>query len=99
MKKYEQVKMFSGDSVDKVEKQYNKWVKGQYEDFKSHLILSGMELEILDRDLVIRNYEGEETFALAVYYTHYELKRTQKGNLDKGAGGKVAGASVIRQQR
>ena len=92
MKPYERVKIFSGADTDVVEEQYNAWVREMTDFMAGTATLNGINLEIVSRDFVIRQYEGEETFALCVYYVHWDLEPRERGNQDYGAG--VAGVST-----
>lgn len=97
MKKYEQVKIFSGGNSNTVERQYNNWYVERKEEREGHRALSNLPFIILDRKMVIRNYEGAETFALAIFYEDYVLEEHEKGSKDRA--GTVNGASMFRHKK
>jgi hypothetical protein len=98
MRIYEQVKLFTGGDTGKLEEQYNKWVRGKVQERSRIPMLSNKPLEIRDRDLVIRNYEGEETFALAIYYEEIEVPETAKMG-DRAAGYQGGFSAVGKEGR
>ena len=93
MVKYEKVKLFTGEDTSKLEEEYNEWFRKRVEIRKSHSAIMHMPFQIFDRKLEIRNYEGEETFALAVWYEDIELKTQEVGSRDRA--GNVNSASMI----
>ena len=95
MKTYEQVKTFLCESMEDVEEQYNKWYREQSDQQATVPALKGMPFSIIDRVLAIRNYEGEETFALAIFYEHFDLEAHEQG-MDRG--GHMVGASAFGRE-
>jgi len=95
MKTYEQVRTFLCDSMEELETAYNKWYR-QKSDYQATIpALKGLPFHIIDRVLTIRNYEGEETFALAVFYQHFDLEAHEQG---ADRGGSMVGASVFGRE-
>ncbi len=97
MKLVEHVKIISASTTSKLEKKFNEWVIEQRKMFDSHTILLNTPFTIVQRELTIRVYEGEETFALAVFYNHPILTPKEQGNVDKARGGNAT--SAFKQQR
>ena len=95
MKLYEQMKLFTGGDSSELERLYNTWIREEMEKRSKVPILSNKPFNILGRDLVIRNYKGDETFAMAVYYEYAELLDSEQGP-DKA--GNFAGASAFPAQ-
>lgn len=83
MKLVERVKIFIHNDSEQLEKQYADWYDAIVEERQKVPLLSGTLLKILDRNLVIRNYEGDETLALAVFYEHVILSAQEQGD-DRG---------------
>lgn len=97
MRKVEQVKIFTGANSDDLETEYNEWFKAVVDIRDKVPALKGNPFVILDRTLTIRNYEGDETYALAVFYEHMELDPHEQGP-DRAAGF-VGGMSAVSKQR
>ena len=79
MKLTERVKIFTGADTQKLEKLYATWYDGVVAERAEVPALTGNKFNILERRFVIRNYEGEETFALAVFYEETLLEAHEKG--------------------
>jgi len=94
MKRYEQVHIFEGSDIIELEKMYNEWFKMQVEFHLSVPSLASIPFKILDRVMSIRNYDGTETFALAIFYEYFELEVYEQGP-DRGAGRNLGGTSVF----
>jgi hypothetical protein len=95
MRTYEQVKTFMGSDMEELEKMYNEWIREQCDYQATIPALKGLKFTIIDRVLSIRNYDGEETFALAIFYQHYDLLAQEQG---ADRGGKMAGASAFGRE-
>lgn len=92
MKKMEQVKIFAGGEPSKVEKAYNKWY-AELQTFRESVpALKGQPPVIHNRELTVRQYKGEETIAIAVFYEHIHLEAHEQGP-DRGQAG--GGYSMI----
>ena len=96
MKIVEQVKLFMAPDIKKVEKAFNAWVIEQAKERGSVAILSNHPLDIVERQLSVRQYDGEETFCLAIFYKHAFLEPSEVGP-DK-AGGMAGGYSMVASQ-
>lgn len=83
MKKVERVKIFVHKDEDQLEEQFAKWFDGVVASREEVPLLKGTPLVIISRDLVIRNYEGDETLALAIFYEHVILDAHESGG-DRG---------------
>jgi hypothetical protein len=83
MKVTERVKIFTGADTKKLEKMYAKWFDTILEERLKIPVLRGYPPRVIERSLVIRNYEGDETFALAVFYEDYILENHEVGE-DRG---------------
>jgi hypothetical protein len=83
MKLTERVKIFTGANTDDLEKEYADWYDGIIAQREAVPALKGNPFQIIERSLTIRNYEGEETYALAVFYVDAVLADYEKGK-DKG---------------
>jgi hypothetical protein len=96
MKLLEQVKIFSGGDTDTVEKQFNKWRITMEEEKNKAPKLRNHPFNILHRDFVIRNYKGEETFALVIHYEKVFLDPHEIGE-DRVGAGRDIGVSMVRK--
>lgn len=96
MRKFEQVRMFYSTDSEKVQEQYNTWYRKELAFRQGVPMVRGTPPLILDRCLTVRQYEGEETIALAVFYEHIELEANESGP-DRGTN--VSGASMIPGQK
>lgn len=94
MKKFERVKVFESSDIHELENQYNGWFKERSEFHASVPALRGIPFTIVDRVMCVRNYDGEETYVLSIFYEHYELESFEQGP-DRGAGRKIGGASIF----
>jgi len=83
MWKFEQTKLFMSGDIEELENQYNLWIRQEAGRRKKIPTLSETPVVILDRTMCVRNYEGEETYVLAVFYEHYDVKPTAEGQ-DRG---------------
>lgn len=83
MKIVERVKIFIHNESQQLEQQYADWYDGIVEERLKVPLLSGTPLKILNRNLVIRNYDGDETLALAVFYEQVILNAHEQGD-DRG---------------
>lgn len=96
MRLYEQVKIFMGGDVEELESKFNTWIKEQMDDRAKVPILSNKPFTILDRNLVIKNYDGDETYAMSIHYEYADLDPNEMGP-DRGDPN-FAGASMIASQ-
>lgn len=94
MRRYEQVQILESDDIKKLEKEYNEWFKKQVEFHESVPALKATPFKVLDRVMSIRNYNGAETYVLAVFYEYFELDVHEMGP-DRGAGRHIGGTSVF----
>jgi hypothetical protein len=94
MRRYEQVCVVEKDNVKDLEKEYNAWFKGQVDFHESVPSLKSTPFKVIDRVLSIRNYEGAETYVLAIFYEYFELDANEIGP-DRGAGRHIGGTSVF----
>ncbi len=83
MRLAERVKIFTGADIDDLEKEFSEWYDSAIAFRESVPALKGNKFVILERSLVIRNYEECETFALAVFFEDVILADHEKGK-DKG---------------
>jgi hypothetical protein len=83
MRLAERVKIFTGSNTDELEQEFNAWYDDAVHARDSVPALKGNPLNILERSITIRNYEGEETYALAVFYEDMLLEEHEKGK-DRG---------------
>lgn len=83
MIKFEQCKMFLSDDLQKLEDEFNLWYRQQIGERRKTPALEQTPLVIFDRVMCVRNYEGEETFVLSIFYEHYDVKATEVGQ-DRG---------------
>ena len=97
MQKVERVKLFIGGDAKKLEKQYAEWYDSVVEGRNSVPALKGNPFKIIERSLVIKNYEGAETFALAVFYEDTLLEDHERGG-DRG-GHLKGGVSMMGHRR
>lgn len=88
MKRVERVKIFTGEDTDELEKKFADWHDGVVTERDAAPITKGQPVLIRERSLVIRNYEGEETYALAVFYEGLLIAETETG---KDRGGHLKG--------
>jgi len=94
MYKFEQTKLFLADDIQKLEDEFNLWIRNETGERKRNIpALENEPVRILDRTMCVRNYEGEETYVLAVFYEHYDVKEFAKGG-DRGTNFK--GGSAFR---
>jgi hypothetical protein len=91
MRRVERVKIFTGADAGDVEKLYNDWYDAMLKERSEIPALDGVPLKILDRVFTIRNYDGEETFALLIFYEHMLTEAQEKGE-DRGGNSAVASA-------
>ena len=91
MKRVQRVKLFTGENADDIETAYNTWMDKKYEERAKVPALSNTPFEMRDPCLTIRNYDGEETFALAIFYQEMLLEPHEMGS-DKGQGVGLASA-------
>ena len=96
MKPFEQVKIIFGEKVEDVEEGFNAWYRELAIGRENVPTLKNTPIKITDRVMCIRNYEGEETYVLAVFYIHYDIEPQEQGT-DRGAA--VAGLSMIRGKK
>jgi hypothetical protein len=83
MFKFEQCKLFMSGDIEELQDQYNLWFRNEMGERKKTPVLADTPINIFSRELAIRNYEGEETFVLAVFYEHYDVMGFAKG-ADRG---------------
>jgi len=94
MYKFEQAKLFMGEDIQKVEDAFNLWVRQETGKRKKDIpALENEPVRILDRTMCVRNYEGEETFVLAIFYEHYDVMNFAQGP-DRGQ--QFKGGSAFR---
>jgi hypothetical protein len=98
VRRYEQVHVLEKDNVADLEQEYNSWFKNQVEFHESVPALKATPFKVIDRVLSIRNYNGAETYVLAVFYEYFELEAHESGP-DKGAGKHLGGVSAFGRQR
>lgn len=79
MKFAERVKIFTGANVAKLEDLYAAWYDKIAADRAMVPALKNNRLKIISRDLIIRNYKGEETFALAIFFETCLLESHEQG--------------------
>lgn len=92
----EQLKLFTGADVGKLENEYNSWMRVMLKNRSEVPVLSNIPFRVIHRDMVIRNYEGDETFALAVYYEDVDVPESARGK-DRAAGYE-GGFSAVGQE-
>ncbi len=97
MKLAERVKIFTGADTDTLEDEYAAWYDTIMEHRSTVPALKSTPFKILSRDLTIRNYEGEETFALAIFYEDTLLQAHEMGP-DRG-GHIQGGVSMVAGQK
>jgi len=83
MKRVERVKIFTGANTQKLEKLYATWYDAVIKERSEIPALTGNEFKIFDRRMVIRNYNGDETFALAIFFEEVLVEEHEKGG-DRG---------------
>ncbi len=83
MKVVERVKIFTGANVSTLEKAYARWYDKKQEEREKVPALKGNPFVIIERSLTIRNYEGDETFALAIFHEDTILEEYEQGK-DRG---------------
>lgn len=83
MKFAERVKIFTGTDTDDLEKQFSTWYDQVIAEREAVPALKGNPFRIIERSLTIRNYEGEETYALAVFFEDALLADYEQGK-DRG---------------
>ena len=83
MVRVERVKVITGDDTDNLEKQFAKWYDAIAAKRAAAPVTKGQPIVIRERSITIRNYEGEETFALAIFYEDFILADHEVGK-DKG---------------
>ena len=97
MKLVERTKIFTGADTDDLEEEYSKWYDSVITARETVPALKGNPFKILERSLVIRNYEGEESFALAVFFEDVLLEDHEQG---KDRGGHLnSGVSMVHGKR
>ncbi len=79
----ERLKMFTGDDIDDLEKEFAEWYDSVVAFRASVPALKGNKFVILERSLVIKNYLECETFGLAVFFEDVILADHEKGK-DRG---------------
>jgi len=89
MKFAERLKIFTGPDTDALEQEYSAWYDSIIAQRESVPALKGNPFRIIDRSMVIRQYDGEETFGLAVFYedvllAEYEQGKDRGGHLNNG---------------
>ena len=83
MKLVERVKIFTGADTDDLEQEFADWYDATVAAREEVPALRGNPLKILERNLIIRNYEGEETWGLAVFFVDTVLADHEHGK-DRG---------------
>ncbi len=83
MRLAERVKIFTGPDTEELEKDYAEWYDGVVLARDAVPALKGNPFKIFERGLTIRNYDGEETYAMAVFYEDVLLEDYEKGK-DRG---------------
>jgi len=97
MRLAERVKIFTGADTVALEQEYSDWFDGVIAARDAVPALRGNPFKIIERSLTIRNYEGEETYALAVFYEDAILEDHEQG---KDRGGHLNnGVSLIQGKR
>ena len=93
----ERVKIFTGADTTTLEDMYAEWYDDILEYRAQVPALKGTPFKILDRNLVIRNYKGDETFALCIFYEDTSMEAHEVGP-DRG-GHLRGGVSMMVGQR
>ncbi len=83
MRLAERVKIFTGADTEELEQEYSDWYDSVVTFRETVPALRGNPFKIIERSIVIRNYEGDETYALAVFFEDVILADHEKGK-DKG---------------
>jgi len=83
MKRVERIKIFTGEDTDELEEMFATWYDDIVEQRANAPVTKGQPIVIRERSITIRNYEGDETFALAVFYEDFLLEDFESGR-DKG---------------
>lgn len=98
MKRVERLKLFTGSNASEVEQQYNMWYDTKVEERSKVPALDNVPFKIHDRVFTIRNYDGEETYALAIFYEEMLFLPHEKGD-DRGQGAGMASAFPSEQKK
>lgn len=83
MRLAERVKIFTGADTEELEQEYSDWYDSVVTFRETVPALKGNPFKIFERSLTIRNYDGEETFGLAIFYEDVILEEHEIGK-DKG---------------
>jgi hypothetical protein len=83
MKLTERLKLFIGDDPAKLEQEYADWYDEIIEQRDTVPALKGNPFRIIERRLVVRQYEGDESWGLAVFFEAALLADYEQGK-DRG---------------
>ena len=93
MFKFEQVKLFMAGDIEKLQDAFNLWIRQETGNRKKNIpALEHESMKIIDRTMCVRNYDGEETYVLSIFYEHYDVKPFAQG---PDRGGQFKGGSAF----
>lgn len=98
MKRVQRVKLFTGENADDIERKYNDWMDAKHKEWSEIPALSSSKFTMYNPCLTIRNYDGEETFALAIFFEDMVLEPSESGP-DRGQGVGIASAFPSEARR
>lgn len=97
MRLVERLKLFVGSDIEDLERQYAEWYDGVVEARAAVPVLKGTPFRIIERSMVIRQYEGDETYGIAAFFEDVLLEASEQG-ADRG-GHLNTGVSLIPGKR
>jgi len=83
MRLCERIKLFTGPDPGELEEEFATWYDAKVAEREAVPALRGNRFNILERNLIIRQYDGEETFGLSISYEDVLLEEHERGS-DRG---------------